>query len=308
MRIINMMGTQMAETIAAIAPEAEVVSITADETIEPNSSAQVLCAAWPGHSIYEQLDAMGVLWMHLPGTGIDAWDPGLLRGRIVTCSRGVSAIPISEFVMGSILAVEKNFPSSWLTEPPEHWNLASLGELAGQTLGIVGMGGIGTAVAKRALAFDLRVRVLRRQPAKFLLPGVEIAHDLSDLLASADHLVLAAPSTSSTRHLLNSESLALAKPGIHIVNIARGELIDQEALRDALDDGRVRYASLDTVYPEPLPVDHWLYSHPRVHLSAHVSWSSPRAFERIRQAFAVNLVHFMAGEPLEGVVEVDEGY
>src|SRR5205807_9252313 len=127
-------------------------------------------------------------------------------------------------------------------------------------------------------------------------------------LRESDHLVLAAPATPRTRHLIDAEALALVKPGVHLVNIARGALVDQDALRVALDDGRVAMATLDTVDPEPLPEGHWLYSHPKVRLSAHVSWSSPHATTRMFESFAENLRRYAAGEPLEGVIDVDEGY
>jgi phosphoglycerate dehydrogenase-like enzyme len=207
-----------------------------------------------------------------------------------------------------MLAFEKDFPAIWLSEPPEHWNLANLGELAGKTVGLVGLGGIGAAVAQRALAFDMRVRAVRRNPGRDLLTGVELAPKLPDLLASADHLVLAAPGTASTHHLLDAEAFATMRTGVHLVNIARGSLVDQDALRAALDDGTVARATLDTVDPEPLPAGHWLFTHPSVRLSAHVSWSSPRAFDRIIASFVDNLRRFIAGEPLEGVIDVDEGY
>jgi len=98
------------------------------------------------------------------------------------------------------------------------------------------------------------------------------------------------------------------KPGVHIVNIARGALIDQDALRVALDDGRVSIASLDAVDPEPLPEGHWMYSHPQVHLSPHISWSMPGASDLLVETFVENLRRYRAGEPLEGVVDVDAGY
>ncbi len=98
------------------------------------------------------------------------------------------------------------------------------------------------------------------------------------------------------------------KPGVHLVNVARGALLDQEALRGALDDGRVAMASLDTLYPEPLPPGHWLYSHPRARLTPHLSWSMPLAQDHIVQPFIENLRRYIAGEPLEGVVDVAERY
>jgi len=307
-RVLNMMGDQVVEAIDAAGLDVEVVAVPFGATLDDVPTGDVLFAAWQGHPLFEHLDATGVRWMHLPGTGIDGWPRALLEGRSVTCSRGVSAIPIAEFVLAAMLAFEKDLPRTWLTEPPEHWNLAELGELAGKTVGLVGLGGIGAAVAQRALAFDMRVRAVRRNPGRDLLAGVELAKGLPDLLERADHVVLAAPGTASTRHLIDAAAFAALKPGVHLVNLARGSLVDQEALRTALDDGRVARATLDTVEPEPLPAGHWLYSHPCVKLSAHVSWSSPRAFERIVASFVDNLRRFVAGEPLVGIIDVDEGY
>jgi phosphoglycerate dehydrogenase-like enzyme len=221
----------------------------------------------------------------------------------------VSAIPIAEYVLAVMLAFEKDIPRIYLDGVPEHWNIhPGMGELAGKTVGLVGVGGIGEAVAQRALAFDCRVRAVRRRPEQGAPPGVELAADLPDLLASADHLVIAAPATNATQHLLDDAAFAAVKPGMHIVNIARGALIDQDALRRALDDGRVAGATLDTVDPEPLPKRHWLYSHPKVRVTAHVSWGSPNTFTRMMEAFADNLVRYVTGEPLYGVVDPDEGY
>jgi phosphoglycerate dehydrogenase-like enzyme len=303
-----MMGDPVAEAIAAADLDVEVVAVPFGDTLDSIPVGDVLFAAWQGHPLFEQLDATGVRWMHLPGTGIDAWPRALLEGRMVTCARGVSGIPIAEFVLAAMLAFEKDLPRTWLDAPPEHWNLAELGELAGKTVGLVGLGGIGTAVAQRALAFDMRVRALRRNPGRDLIAGVELAADLSDLLGSADHVVLAAPGTASTKHLIDASAFDAMRPGTHLVNIARGSLVDQDALRAALDAGRVARATLDTVDPEPLPAGHWLYTHPGVKLSAHVSWSSPRAFERIIASFVDNLRRFLADEPLHGVIDVDEGY
>jgi phosphoglycerate dehydrogenase-like enzyme len=158
------------------------------------------------------------------------------------------------------------------------------------------------------MAFDMRVRALRRNPGRSEVEGVETAKDLSDLLATADHLVLAAPATAATASIIDAAALAQCRPGVHLVNIARGTLVDQDALRAALDSGQVACATLDTVEPEPLPAGHWMYSHPKVRLSAHVSWSGPHAFHRIQAAFLENLRRFAAGEPLHGIVDPADGY
>ena len=98
------------------------------------------------------------------------------------------------------------------------------------------------------------------------------------------------------------------KPGVHLVNIARGALVDQDALRAALDDGRVAAASLDVCEPEPLPGGHWLYEHPKVRLSPHISWSSPALADRIVELLVDNVRRFVAGQPLEGIVDPVERY
>ena len=193
-----------------------------------------------------------------------------------TNSRGAGGIAISEWVLTMMLAYEKRLPQSWITDAEGdtvQWIHANLGVLYGRTLSLVGIGGIGVEVARRALAFGMRVVALRRRAQPAPIEGVEIVNDLAALLGQADHLVLAAPSTPVTTRLLDADAFSAVKPGVHIVNISRGTLIDQDALRVALDDGRVAGASLDVVDPEPLPAGHWLLSHPRVKVSPHISWS-----------------------------------
>jgi phosphoglycerate dehydrogenase-like enzyme len=102
--------------------------------------------------------------------------------------------------------------------------------------------------------------------------------------------------------------LAAAKPGLHLVNVARGALVDQDALRDALDEGRVAMASLDAVDPEPLPPGHWMYGHPRVRLSPHVSWNAPGAAHVLLDRFVENLHRWRARQALAGVVDRTAGY
>jgi phosphoglycerate dehydrogenase-like enzyme len=151
------------------------------------------------------------------------------------------------------------------------------------------------------------VVALRRHPGPSPLEGVAMAGSLPELLAVADHLVLAAPATDATHHAINAETLRLVRPGVHLVNIARGSLVDQDALRAALDDGTVARASLDVTDPEPLPAGHWLYSHPQVFLTPHASWVGPPQFHASTDQFCDNLERFLRGEPLEGLVGPD-GY
>lgn len=248
-----------------------------------------------------------VKWVHALSTGVDGFPFDVLGDRVLTCSRGANAIPIAEFVLASMLAFEKKLPEVWI-DKADDWKQTGLGTLEGRVLGLIGMGAIGTEVARRALAFDMEVVAFRRTKSPSPLTGVAVAEDLADVLGVADHLVVAAPSTKETHHLLDEDAFLAMKPGVHLINISRGALVDQDALVEALDSKRVAIATLDVAEPEPLPAGHRLYSHPLVRLSPHVSWSSPTSMRRSVELFEECVRLHMAGSPLPGIVDVEAGY
>jgi phosphoglycerate dehydrogenase-like enzyme len=294
----------MAQLLQSVIPDLDIVVWNEGDPV-PDVEVMVTLPAGgePGTG------ALGpVKWVHVLAAGVDGFPLEPVGDRLVTCSRGASAPAIAEFVMACVLAFEKQLPQSWISEPPENWTLASLGSVAGKTLGLVGVGAIGSEIARRALAFDMRVVAHRRTDAPPPVAGMERAMSLEELLGQADHVVVAAPATPATFHLLDAKAFAAMKPGAHLVNIARGTLVDQDALRDALDNGPVAVASLDVSDPEPLPAGHWIYSHPKVRFSPHISWSSPGSLESTVSRFADNLARWRAGEPLDGVVDLAAGY
>jgi phosphoglycerate dehydrogenase-like enzyme len=308
LRVLVHVRATLAERIAGACPDVEPIVVPRDGALPAELAGEVLLTLpWGSPNLAEVL-ARGVRWVHVLGTGVDGFPVALVGERLLTCSRGASAIPIAEWVLAVMLAFEKRLPESWIHAPVETWGRGRLGTLAGRTLGLVGLGGIGTAVATRALAFGMRVRACRRTPAPSAVPGVEVVGSVAEAAAEADHLVLAAPATAATRHLIDAAVLARAKRGVHLVNVARGALVDQEALRAALDDGPVARASLDAVEPEPLPPGHWMFTHPGVRLSAHVSWNAPGAAEVLVDHFIENLRRWRAGEPLAGVIDREAGY
>jgi phosphoglycerate dehydrogenase-like enzyme len=308
LQVLTHVPRQLLARVEQEIPDVELVVVPMQGSPAPEIRGEVLLTHAAGSPNLAEVLARGVRWVHAYGTGVNSFPFQLLAGRPLTCSRGASAIPIAEWVLAVMLAAEKRLPETWVTQPPKHWSIAALGGLFGRTLGLVGLGGIAQAVAMRALPFGMRVRAFRRSDAASPLPEVELVRDLAELVASADHLVIAAPATPETRHLIDAAALSQVKPGLHLVNVARGELVDQEALRAALDDGRVGLASLDVVHPEPLPAGHWLYTHPRVRLSPHVSWSMPGAFELLIDPFLDNLRRFRSGQALQHQVDVARGY
>jgi phosphoglycerate dehydrogenase-like enzyme len=307
--VLCQLGERITGEIAAAFPNVTVCAIGSGDALEDDATGEVLVTSHFFEADLPTLVGRGVVWVHNFGTGVDKFPLGLLGpDQTLTCSRGAGAGPISEWVITQMLVFAKQLPQSWITEPPEHWSIADLGTLRDSHVGIIGYGGIGEAVARRAMPFGSRVKAYRRRPIPAADPEVEIVTDLLDLAAWSDHLVVTAPATSETRHLVGPAVLEVMGPGAHLVNIARGALVDQDALRPALDDGRVALASLDTVEPEPLPEGHWLYAHPRVHLSPHISWSSPERYDRILGVFLEELARWEAGEPLANEVDREAGY
>jgi phosphoglycerate dehydrogenase-like enzyme len=248
-----------------------------------------------------------VRWVHVFAAGVDGFPFEQLGDRLLTCSRGASAPAIAEFVLASMLEFEKRLSESWIKAPPERWGNASLGGLSGRTLALVGLGAIGTEIARRALAFDMHVVAARGSDAPPPLDGIEIA-SLHNALGRADHVVVCAAATPATAGLLDADAFGSMQRGVHFVNIARGSLVDQEALLRALGEGTVARASLDVTDPEPLPAGDPLYTHPDVRLTPHISWSSADTVSRTVDLLVDNIRRYREGQPLLGVVDAARGY
>ncbi|NUB05216.1 glyoxylate reductase (NADP(+)) [Azospirillum sp. Vi22] len=254
----------------------------------------------------------GLRWIQSASTGMDVYPPWLLDGApLVTCARGVSAVPIAEYVLAAVLAFEKRLDAVRL-RGPEDWRRETLGGLSGRRLGLAGFGAIGQAVAERAQAFGLSIGAVRRSgwtgSGVETRPEVEPFDRLEDLIAVSDHLVLALPLTDATRGVVGADLLARAKPGLHLVNVARGALVDQEALLAAIEAGRIAGATLDVTEPEPLPAGHPFYRHPAIRLTPHLSWSAPDVEPRLAERILANLDAYARGAPLRDVVNVQAGY
>jgi phosphoglycerate dehydrogenase-like enzyme len=179
--------------------------------------------------------------------------------------------------------------------------------LAGSTLGIIGLGAIGSALAERAAALGMRVVASRRswQPG-LAAPHVDTLYGpggLPELLGESDVVVLCAPSTPETRGMIDADALAAMKPGALFVNVGRGTMVDEPALVDALERGHLAAAVLDVTSEEPLPSEHPLWNAPNVYISAHCSATSDGYVERVLAVFLDNLARYLAGEPLRNVVD-----
>ncbi|TFY87655.1 dihydrofolate reductase [Pseudomonas kairouanensis] len=289
------------ERLKAIHPDAQVIGVPAGVPSDLPPQVNILLARPINVRGYTAPDTpppgwpYGAQWVHLVSSGIDFYPSWLFNGPPVTTSRGSAANNLAEFALAAIFAASKHLPDIWVKDA--QWTFTPLRPLKGTTLGILGFGAIGESLAQKALALGINVVALRQSQAPFS-EGVQAAKDIHDLFARADHLVVAAPLTEATRNLINRDVLGSAKPGLHLINIARGGLLDQEALLEALDNGQVGLASLDVTEPEPLPDGHPLYTHPRVRLSPHTSAISTNSKHEIAQTFLANLERYVGGQAL----------
>ena len=202
-------------------PEVELVDFSGEPP--DGLQADVFFGGYMGwEQILRWLDATGVRWVQLSGTGVDKVPDAVYDGRIVTSARGAAAVPIAEWVIAAIMARAKRFPEVFVHEPPKYWNfpIPPLASVAGSTVGVVGLGGIGVAIAERAMALGMNVRAMRRTDTPSPIEGVELVTDIEALVADADHVVLAAPATARTKHLIDAAVFDQVKPGVHLVNIA----------------------------------------------------------------------------------------
>ncbi len=246
-------------------------------------------------------------WVQLVSSGIDFYPDWVFQGPPVTSGKGANAEQVAEFALALVFAAAKQLPGLWVKDAD--WRLTPLAPVRGRTLGILGFGSIGQSLARKAVALGMQVLAVSR-PGQAIaeVPGVQRADSLQQLFAGSDHLVLAAPLTDATRGLIDRQVLAHARPGLHLINIARGGLLDQQALLQALDSGLVGRASLDVTEPEPLPVGHPLYHHPQVFLSPHTSAISTDGYPAFLDAFIANFHRYREQAPLANLVDTARGY
>ncbi len=270
-----------------------------------------VCVGTPGPA---QLTAMSRLeWIQLPSAGANGWpDRTDLPERVqVTTASGVFGVAAAEHVLALLLALSRRIPWHLANQREARW-LKSAGafEWHGRTVLVLGFGDIGRAVAARCHALGMRVLAVKRSPAE-PPPFVETLATLDGLdrlLPEADAVVLALPCTRETVGLLSTRRLALLKPGAFLVNVGRGDTVDQKALVDALRSGRLGGAGLDVTEPEPLPQDHPLWRLENVVITSHSVNDSTRRGPRRVALLLDHLACFLAGRPLANLVDRRRGY
>jgi phosphoglycerate dehydrogenase-like enzyme len=243
----------------------------------------------------------GVRWVQLPSAGVEGWLERIDRERVWTSAAGAYGLPVAEHALALMLAGARRLADcaraqTW-TEPPAR-------PLDGSTVAIVGAGGIGRALIALLEPLDVEVIAVTRRGRDGTLP----ASRLPEVLPAAHHVVIAAPATPDTRHIIGAAELEAMRDDAWLVNVARGALIDTDALVAALAAGSIAGAALDVTDPEPLPDGHPLWSEPRALITPHIANPAATLRRYLARHVKENVTRFANGEPLLSQIDAQAGY
>ena len=245
-----------------------------------------------------------VRWIHFVTSGIErGLAMGLPEGAIVSNSAGVRSPTVAEHALALLLALVRQLPALRVPQSARQWARVEMGpkiaSLQGMTVCIVGLGSIGREIARKLMAFDAKCIGVSRTPAKGGgIQPVFPRERIGDAFAMSDAIVVATTADDSSRHLVGAAAFARVKRGAFLVNIARGQIVDEEALIAALRDGRLGGAGLDVTEVEPLPEGSPLWDLPNVIVTPHVAGAGARDYDQQKNLFGENLERFVAGKPL----------
>lgn len=258
-------------------------------------------------------------WIHVTAAGVGAaLFPELVASPVTfTNSRGLHATSMAEHALGMMLAVARKLHLARDAQREARWTDRAMWsepppfrDLEGSSLGLLGLGQVGGAIARRARAFGMTVRAVTRTPRSDPAPAHEVwpAERLGDLAAASDWLVVVAPSTPATKAIVSRAVLERLPAHAVVLNLGRGALVDEPALVERLASGAIAGAALDVFAGEPLPAESPLWRMPQVIVTPHVSGYGPRYWERAMEMFAANLRARLDGRPLANLVDKREGY
>ena len=313
----SMSAAELAE-VAALAPHLRIVAgLDRAEAVRRAAEAHGADATYASAEFLRA--ATNLVWLQAQSAGVDRW-VGLPEVRdaeriTLTNLRGVHGPAIADHAFAMLLTLTRDLPVHLAGRERGAWRRAGSGELTpvaldGRTLLVVGLGGIGTEIARRGHGFGMRVIATRRgdDPSPDFVERVAKPDQLLTLLPEADVVAIAVPLTPETENLFGAAAFAAMKPGSYLVNIARGRVVDQKALVEALRSKKLAGACLDVTEPEPLPPTHPLWKFPNVVITPHVASDAALTDDRSWALFRENLRRFDAGEPLYNVVDKQAGY
>jgi len=300
-------------------PDIDIIHLTSYDGIEQHLRDAEILIAWSLRP--EQFKAARKLrWIHSPAAAVhQLMFPELVKSDVVlTNAREVHGPVVAEHVIALIFALAKEIPQAVRLQQQHVWGQETMWrgrprprELMGATLGLVGLGSIGRAVAQRASALGMRVIAVREHPHRELPEAVEevfATSEIGTVLQQSDYVVLAAPLTPETRGLVNASRLAMMKSDACLINVSRGPLVDELTLAAALRKHKIGGAALDVFDKEPLPEDSPLWDLENLLITPHTAGLTEKLWERHYALISENLRRYLAGEPLRAIVNKQTGY
>lgn len=257
---------------------------------------------------FAAIDHDRIEWVQLPSAGVEGWfaSGALSTAKVFTSATGSYAETVAEQTLALMIAGVRRLPE---LARQQTWVRTRAGTMFDSTVGIVGCGGIGRALIPLLEPFRCRILAITRSGSP--VPGAAATYTpdrLDDVLRESAFVVIGAPATADTRHLIGKHELGVMPKDAYLVNIARGLLIDTDALVEALDSGEIAGAGLDVTDPEPLPDGHPLWTQPRALITPHSANPQHLLVPQLARRVHDNVVRFLAGEQLEGVIDLDRGY
>jgi len=306
------------ERLRADFPELDVVHLPDYKRVDAEIPDAEICIAWSIRP--EQVKAAKKLrWIHSPAAAVHQLIfPELLESDIVlTNAREVHGPVVAEHVIALIFALAKRIPDAVRLQDKHEWGqqrmwdeLPRVREVAGATVGLIGLGSIGSAVAKSAKGLGMRVIAVREHPEKGSA-GADVVFGpsgIDELFRDADYVVLAAPVTNQTNAIANAERITLMKPDACLINVARGQLVDEVALASVLREKKIGGAALDVFPKEPLAAESPLWDVPNLLITPHTAALTDKLWERHHALLSENLRRYLSGEELLGIVDKRKGY
>ena len=313
--VTGLFGDGFEESLVSEFADVDFVFVSSDEDQAREIEDADALMGSPSREVFRA--ARRLRWMHCPGTGIDKLTaiPEVVDSDVVlTNARGPHAAPMADHVMGMCIAFAHRTNEMVLDQQARMWDTSkydrSFVEMEGSSMGIVGLGDIGSAVARRAAAFGMEIYAVDKHPfpAPAGVSAVWGLDRLDDLMAVSDWLVIAAPYTPDSRGMIGAESLALMKPTARVIIISRGGVVDEDALYDTLSNGRIAGAGIDAFEVEPLSPDSRWWDLDNVIISPHASALTVEMWEGRREIFRENLRRFLANEPFLYVCDKTAGF
>jgi phosphoglycerate dehydrogenase-like enzyme len=298
-------------------PQLEVVQLGDFESIDKQISEAEIVISWSLRP--EQFKVAAKLrWIHSPAAAVhQLMFPELIKSDVIlTNGREVHGATVAEHVIALIFALAKKLPLSMRCQVQHAWGQNQVWEsqpleIAGATLGLVGLGSIGREVAKRASALGMRVVAVRNRVEAAKPDNVGQVYSLSEIesmLAQSDYVVLAAPLTSSTSGMINAARLASMKADSYLINVSRGQLVDESALAEALRSKQIAGAALDVFEKEPLPPESLLWSLENLLITPHTAGFTEKMWDKHYGFFTENLRRYLSHQPLIAMVDKSKGY